>query len=145
MKKYLKLLVAGLVFVLAACGGGNDNSKPAPSSPSTPAPSTPSVSTPSPSVSVENIGETMSRIDEIIKSYVPSVVDEDITLPTLIEEYNLAVSWHSQNPEVISETGKYTKPLNDTTVILTATYEYKGTGVHKVEVNPIVYGYSDEE
>ena len=137
MKKYLKLLVAGLVFVLAACGGGNDNSKPTPSSPK---PSTPSVSTPT-----ENIGETMSKIDAAIKGYVPEVVDGDITLPTSIEGYDIVISWHSQSPDVISTEGKYTKPLNDTTVILTATYEYKDSGVHKVEVKPTVYGYTDEE
>ena len=137
MKKYLKLLVAGLVFVLAACGGGNDNSKPTPGSPK---PSTPSVSTPT-----ENIGETMSKIDAAIKAYVPEVVDGDITLPTSIEGYDIVISWHSQSPDVISTEGKYTKPLNDTTVILTATYEYKDSGVHKVEVKPTVYGYTDEE
>lgn len=149
MKKYLKLLVAGLIFSLAACGG-NDSSKPKPSQPFPSIPGGPSVSTPEPSVStpsvnVENIGETMSRIDEIIKGYVPEVVDADIELPTSIEEYGIVISWHSQSPDVISQTGKYAKPLNDTTVILTATYEYKGTGVHKVEVKPTVYGYTDDE
>lgn len=60
MKKYLKLLVAGLIFSLAACGG-NDSSKPKPSQPFPSIPGGPSVSTPEPSVStpsvnVENIG-----------------------------------------------------------------------------------------
>lgn len=143
MKKYLKFIVAGICFMLAACGGGN-NSKSTPDSTSTPSVNT-STNKPSSSISVENIGETMSKIDEIIKGYVPDVVDSDITLPTSIEEYNITISWHSQSPNVISETGKYTKPVNDTTVILTATYEYKGTGVHKVEIQPIVYGYTEQE
>ena len=148
MKKYLKLLVAGLVFVLAACGGGNDNSKPTPSSPSIPG--GPSVSTPTPSVStpapsVENIGETMERIDEIIKGYVPSVVDGDITLPTSIEGYNIYILWSSSHPDVISTSGKYTKPLNDETVVLTASYEYKGIKGHTVEATTTVHGYTDEE
>lgn len=43
MKKYLKLLVAGLIFSLAACGG-NDSSKPKPSQPFPSIPGGPSVS-----------------------------------------------------------------------------------------------------
>ncbi len=143
MNKHLKFLVASMCFVLAACGGEN-NSKPIPNSSSVPSINS-STNKPSSSISVENIGETMAKIDEIIKGYIPNVVDCDITLPTSIEGYNIEISWHSQNTSVISETGKFTKPLNDTTVILTATYEYKGTGIHKVEFKPIVYGYTEQE
>ena len=145
MKKYLKFIVAGLIFSLAACGG---NDKPKPSQPSIPGGS--SVSTPSPSVStpapsVENISETMARIDEIIKGYISGTVDGNIELPTSIEGYNIYITWESDNPNVISSLGKYAKPMDDVTVTLTASYDYKGINNHKVVIQTTVLGYSDDE
>ena len=145
MKKYLKFIVAGLIFSLAACGG-NDKPKPSqPSIPVGPSVSTPEPSVSTPSVSVENISETMARIDEIIKGYIPGTVDANIELPTSIEGYNIYITWKSDNPNVISSLGKYAKPMDDVTVTLTASYEYKGINNHKVVIQTTVLGYSDDE
>ena len=72
MKKILSAGIAALMLCALAACGGNDSSKPKPSQPFPSIPGGPSVSTPEPSVStpslnVENISETMARIDEIIK------------------------------------------------------------------------------
>ena len=59
-------------------------------------------------------------------------IDKDLDLPTVFEKYNAKISWQTSSPGVISETGKYNKPLFDRTVELMAT---SVIGKHTLKVN----------
>lgn len=138
-----KVLLLILLIGLVACN--KDNGSVSSKNSSNILNSTSTSLTFSSSSSQEDYGKIMSEIDEILKSYVPEVVEQDIILPTSLEGYDVTIYWASQSPNIISSEGEYNKPINDTNVILTATYQYKDSGVHKVEIVPKVYGYSDEE
>lgn len=143
MKNLNKFLLLFLLVGLLSCNKDNDSSSK--NSSSEVSVSSQVSSNIINSSSQEDYGKIMSEIDEILKSYVPEVVENDITLPTSLEGYDITIYWASQSPNIISSEGEYNKPINDTNVILTATYQYKDSGVHKVEIVPIVFGYSDEE
>lgn len=54
------------------------------------------------------------------------VISSDMTLPTS-KSSNLTMVWSSDHPELISETGKFTAPVDDTAVALTASFALNGT------------------
>ncbi len=47
-------------------------------------------------------------------------VDSDLTLPTTDEKYGAKITWQTNSPGVISESGKYSAPLFDRKVQLVA-------------------------
>ena len=59
-------------------------------------------------------------------------IDKDLDLPTVFEKYNAKISWQTSSPGVISETGKYNKPLFDRVVEIMAT---SVIGKHTLKVN----------
>ena len=66
---------------------------------------------------------------------LPNTVTEDITLPTELIDYNATITWASDTPDVISDTGVVTRPANgsgDATVTLTATIDVNGNTDTKV-------------
>ncbi|XFA99144.1 immunoglobulin-like domain-containing protein [Candidatus Izemoplasma sp. B36] len=69
--------------------------------------------------------------------YYDLVVTEDIILPTYNEAFGVALNWSSNKPDIISNTGQVTRPLNgegDQTVYLHLSFIYNGNH----------YGYSHE-
>ena len=69
----------------------------------------------------ENIDNAMHQIDETIEKEVTS----DLDLKTLIEGNATIISWESSDPQLISKTGKVTRPSyseGDKVVTLTARY-----------------------
>ncbi|HPX84826.1 MAG TPA: glycosyl hydrolase family 18 protein [Bacilli bacterium] len=54
-----------------------------------------------------------------MESSLPAVVEEDLELPSTYE--GLSISWSSNKPTVMSNTGVYSRPYLATTVILTAS------------------------
>ena len=147
MKKFLGIIFACLCFVIAGCGREDNSKSSSPSSSSNPKTST---STPTPSTSsnsstkVESVGDTIAKINALLNDDVPATVTENITLTSKIEEYNLYVFWSSSNEGVISKDGTYIKPIEDTSVTLTATYTYKGLE-KELSYTTLAKGYSEEE
>lgn len=59
-----------------------------------------------------------TAIEQFLDQEIPSTASSDIVLPTTVEEYSL--SWTSSHPDVLSDTGRYVRPYQPTTVTLTA-------------------------
>ena len=69
--------------------------------------------------------------------YYDLVVTENIILPTYNDEYGVVLTWSSNKPDIISNTGVVTRPLNgegDQTVYLRLSFTYNGN----------YYGYTHE-
>ncbi len=62
--------------------------------------------------------------------YDGQVIDSDMDLPTSVGK--ATVTWESSHPEIISSTGKFTAPANDTDVTLTATISVGEFSAQKV-------------
>lgn len=54
--------------------------------------------------------------------FIPDTITSDLNLPEKLNVY--PISWSSSHPEIISNDGKYIKPYQPTTVVLTASIEY---------------------
>lgn len=77
---------------------------------------------------------TVMAVDKLT---VASTAMDDLTLPTE-GIFGTKISWTSSNPDVIATDGTVTKPKEDTTVTLTATFENNGytqTKSYDVTVN----------
>lgn len=90
------------------------------------------------SVSISEIGayletdkENMAKIDlNFIQLDTTKQVTGNIELPTT-GKYGTAISWTSSNPTILSDSGAYTAPDYDTTVILTAYAVVEGKRIEK--------------
>lgn len=79
--------------------------------------------------------EKLSRVNsDILTKYVSNRANSNITLPTYLEAYKATITWESSHPNIISNTGSYTKPDKETVVKLTATIKI-GNDVEKREYN----------
>lgn len=87
--------------------------------------------------------EVRDWLDEKFKNI--EEVTADIVLPTTYEKYGAIIEWQTNSPGVISESGKFNKPLFDRTVQLVAkttvgkntimlTYEFKTYGEQPKDV-----------
>lgn len=79
-------------------------------------------------------------------SYINSLTQfhYDLFLPTKIKEYNCQISWWSSNPNLLTNTGVYTKPVNNTALSLFATITFNGR-TYIQEFNLVAEGSSNEE
>lgn len=145
MKRILGIVIACLCFVVAGCGGGSTSTSKSNSNltPSIPKSST-STPTPSNSTSSDSISDIIEKINAEISDDVPDTVDSDIELTTSVAEYNVTITWTSSNEEVLTNDGTYIKPINDTTILLTATYTYKSLE-QELEFTTKVIGYTEQE
>lgn len=67
----------------------------------------------------------------LLTQVIPSRVSSNVTIPTVLEKYQATISWTSDKPEVLSETGIYTKPATETTVKLIANISINGKSYKK--------------
>jgi arabinan endo-1,5-alpha-L-arabinosidase len=99
--------------------------------------------------------EAVERVANNLINSIGTTITSDIILPTA-GAYDTAISWSSNNPVVLSETGVIVRQVNDTVVTLTAritkneelfiqlfNITVKGTGVllEELDIEPI-YSYS---
>ena len=70
--------------------------------------------------------------DNLLIAGIGDGVATNITLATTVGVNNVAVTWQSSHPQYISSTGAVTRPLENTTVILTATLTYNEKSLTKV-------------
>jgi hypothetical protein len=66
---------------------------------------------------------------------LPESTTTDLTLPTALTDYNATITWVSDTPAVISDSGVVVRPAigaGDATVTLTATIDVNGTTATKV-------------
>jgi chitinase len=64
-----------------------------------------------------------SDVLEYVKDVLPETVSNSISLPSDYKEYSIL--WESSNPEIISNTGKYTRPYQKTSITLNATIQFE--------------------
>ena len=73
---------------------------------------------------------------------VATTASSNITLPTAVGDEDVAITWSSSMPSVISTTGVVTRPANNTNVNLTAQYT-RGSYVERVTYTVSVSGTSN--
>ncbi len=70
--------------------------------------------------------------DNLLIAGIGDGVAANITLATTVGVNNVAVTWQSSHPQYISSTGVVNRPLENTTVTLTATLTYNEKSLTKV-------------
>ncbi len=83
---------------------------------------------------------TRRQINIILKSRIPDLVENDLTLLNFIEEYNASVSWSSSNEQVISKIGKVKRSFVEEEVTIKAKVLIGDKG-YEVYYNVIVKPY----
>lgn len=76
-----------------------------------------------------------SDIELYLANLIPSELEEDISLPVTYKTYS--ISWLSDKPDIISNTGFYNRPYQATTVILSAIIQFGQhtlTKIYEIEV-----------
>lgn len=77
-------------------------------------------------VSHLNSEEKMQEIEDyLVAMYATSTIDGDIDLPYVDELYGAKISWRSWVPHILTDRGKFTKPLKSATVTMMATVTLK--------------------
>lgn len=71
--------------------------------------------------------ETLITIRNWLDEQIPNVVIDDINLPTTYPTINSQIVWSSSHKNIISTTGQFTSPTEDTDVILTAVITLIGS------------------
>jgi len=63
-------------------------------------------------------------IVDVLGLYSPQTVTKNIDLPTLEPLFNIAITWVSSHPNIVSNTGIFTKPSERTELTLTFTLDF---------------------
>lgn len=73
------------------------------------------------SVNYKAVWEAYSfeEFENYMNSILPDTLTQSLTLPTTFSNYE--ITWSSRHPDILSNTGVYKKPYQNTTVILVAT------------------------
>ena len=83
---------------------------------------------------------TIEQVADKVKEGLPTEISENLTVSAPSEYPEAVVSYTSANETVLSNAGVYTRPVNDTKVVLTFTVSYKEqttTFTHEVTVKGI--------
>jgi len=81
-------------------------------------------------------GYSVEALEAYLNSFIPTKATENLVLPTDYSKYQIA--WSSDHADIISPTGLFTKPYQQTIVTLTATItteEESLTRIYEIEVD----------
>lgn len=92
----------------------------------------------------ENPRETCEQITNYLKGLVPQVITDRISLPTYLEEYGIEIIWNSSNQSILDASGVFYKPVEDTSIIISVEYTYKGL-LNKFYITAIAEGCSEQD
>ena len=84
-------------------------------------------------------------VQELLNKYKGITVKESIKLPRVTEQYGLELVWKSNNEDVISSSGEYKYPKNDTQVQFNVNVLYNGNSIYEEVINMIVINKTTAE